>query len=117
MSERIRWEIHDGVEILVSDFSKITSPDDARAAAKESEEAICARPLGSVRRVSCVSDSFFTDELKKITEEYSKNIRPYTKAAAAVGFTGLKGIILKAINRSIKFCDTLDEAIDWLKKQ
>lgn len=44
-------------------------------------------------------------------------IKDKTTFSAVVGIGGVKKVIAKAVIRDIKFCDTKEEAMDWLAEQ
>jgi hypothetical protein len=51
-------------------------------------------------------------------KEFTKHNKPYVKASAVVGISGIKKIIFHAVmlfsGRKIHACDTLEQAKDWL---
>jgi hypothetical protein len=117
MSEFVKWIEHKGVKILICDFSGITNAADAAVRLKETEEETLKQPLNSIRRINYVKDSFFNDDIKKLTEEYAVRAKPYLKVSASVGFEGVKAIIIKVLMPHTKLFKTIEEAKDWIITQ
>ena len=71
-----------------------------------------------VLSLSDVTGCFFNNEIMEVLKEQSKISMPLTKKAAVVGITGIKKILLNAVNavnaNARKPFDTIEEAKDWL---
>ena len=65
-----------------------------------------------------MTNARFNDEVSNGLKEFTAHNRPYVKAAAIVGITGLKRILFDAVmafsKRNIETFDNLDQAKRWL---
>jgi len=76
------------------------------------------KPFFCLAPLADVTDAAFNSELTHALQKFTSENKPYVIAAAVVGITGLKEIILDAVakfsRRNFKIFDNLDEAKDWL---
>jgi hypothetical protein len=65
-----------------------------------------------------ITNTHFSREVTNAVREYVENNRPYVRASAVVGVTGLQEIIINALKaeagREIAVFDDLEKAKDWL---
>ncbi len=113
MSDRVKWEVFNGVKYLFTDYSALEKEGISKIM-EEAESEIIKQPINSVRIISLVNNSFFNDEIKNLASKYAQKIKPYIFKTAAVGFTGFKTIILKVISPAAKTFVTLDDAKKWI---
>lgn len=68
-----------------------------------------------------VSDARFDTEVGNRLKEFTSHNKPYVRASAVIGVTGLKKIMFDAINRfsgrNLRAFDNKHEAISWLHTQ
>jgi hypothetical protein len=118
--DRIAFFAHNGKEILLLDFSSL-KPDEAIALIGPAKTVISGKPQNSVLTLTDVTDIRFNEELSRKMLEFTTHNKPYVRAAAVVGITGLKEVIYNAVvafsRRKISTFDTRDDAKKWLAAQ
>ena len=114
---RIRFMQAGGKDILFLDFSGHTVGA-LMSAIAEAEKLIKTRPEHSLLVLTDVTNARFDDQVSARIKEFTKRNKPYVKASAVVGVSGIKRIILDAVmlfsGRTIHACDTLEQAKEWL---
>ena len=116
-TDRVQWIDLKGKKILILDFSDIKEVSVLKEVISEAEKVQNSQPDHSVLRLTKIGGVTLTEDAKRLIAEYSDSIKRYTKASAAVGFSGVKFIIAKAINPNKKFFKTEEEALNWLALQ
>jgi hypothetical protein len=115
--ERIRFIQHNGKEILFLNFANCDAAE-AHAIIDPAKALICARPQGSLLTLTDVTNARFDDTLNERIKAFTAHNKPYVKAAAVVGVTGLKKILFEATmlfsRRKLHAFETLDQAKAWL---
>jgi hypothetical protein len=115
--ERIKFIQHKGKEILLLDFSRCTVTD-ALALIDKAAAAIRTRPEQSLLTLTDVTDMRFDDTVNQRMKEFTSHNKPYVRAAAVVGITGLKKILFQAVmtfsKRKINTFDDRETAKAWL---
>jgi len=118
--ERIQFVRHNGKEILLLDFSRCTAKD-ALVIIDEAAATIRTRPQQSLLTLADVTDMRFDNTLNQRMKEFTAHNKPYVKAAAVVGVTGLKKILFQAVmtfsKRKIHAFDDREAAKAWLITQ
>jgi hypothetical protein len=118
---RLEWITHKGRRILAVDFTGLTEPAAALAAIAEVRPVIAAEPLNSVLTLTNITGSTFDPTIVEALKQLTKDDKPYVRAAAVVGVTGLQRIVMSLVSvfsgRSFALFETVDEARDWLAKQ
>ncbi len=115
---RIQKVSHKGISIYRMDFSNISSVDEIRDIMTESAIYIRNQPKGSVFTLTNIAGMHFSSEIKDLFGEFIKGNKPYVKAGAVVGVSGLQQILynglMKVTGRDIRsFSDDLT-AREWL---
>lgn len=117
---RVKFITHGGAELLHIDF-KGCGPDDILAVINESKPVIASKPVNSVLTLTDVTDIRFDEAVTNAMKDFTAHNKPYVRAGAVVGVTGLKRIIFEAVirfsKRKLSTFGTLDEAKEWLSKQ
>lgn len=115
--ERIKFIRRNGKEILLLDFSNCHIKD-WMPAIEEAKKIIKTRPENSLLTLTDVTNALFNEEISQKMKEFTAHNKPYVKAAAVVGITGLKKIIFDAVllfsKRKLHTFDTIEQAKDWL---
>ena len=79
---------------------------------------ISTKPMNSLLTLTDVTNARFNDEVGDGMKQFSAHNKPYVKAAAVVGITGLKKIIFGAVvafsKRNIESFDDVEQAKRWL---
>lgn len=118
--DRVAFITHDGKEILLLDFSGLKS-NEAIALIEPAKAVISKKPQNSVLTLTDVTDVRFNEDLSRKMVEFTTHNKPYVRAAAVVGITGLKQVIFNAVvalsKRNLSTFDTRDDAKKWLVAQ
>lgn len=118
--ERVSFVNHGGKEILLLDFSHMKAAE-AIAMIEHARGVISSRPENSLLTLTDVTDIRFNDDLSRVMKEFTAHNKPYVRAAAVVGVTGLKRIIYNAViafsRRNITTFDDREAAKRWLTEQ
>jgi predicted RND superfamily exporter protein len=117
---RINFIEQRGKRILFLDFSDCHI-DEVLKTIEEARQVIKVQAENSLLTLSDVTDARFNTEVTRAMKELTEHNKPYVKAAAVVGITGMKKIIYDAITklskRNIATFDDLESAKDWLAMQ
>lgn len=115
--ERVRFMQHNSKEILFINFSQCKT-DEISAIIDKSKAVIRARPEHSLLTLTDVTDMRFDDKVSQQMKEFTSHNKPYVRAAAVVGITGLKKILFGAImafsKRKLHAFDSSEQAKAWL---
>jgi len=118
--ERVQFIHHRGAEILFLDFSRC-SIEEASVLIEAAAAVIQSRPLQSLLTLTDVTDIRFDPQLSQRMKEFTAHNRPYVRAAAVLGVTGLKKILFEAVmifsGRKLHTFATSEEAKSWLAEQ
>ncbi len=117
---RVRFINESGVRICLLDFSH-THSEEALQIIESAKKLISAEPKQSVLTLTDVTETKYDKTVTQKLKELSTQNKPYVKAGAAVGVTGLKKIVfqgvMKVSGRNLSLFDTREEAIKWLSSQ
>jgi len=120
-AERVRFIEHKGKRILLHDFSEILVPQDVLPFVAQSRQLVAAQPPRSLLTLTFVANSRFDRTVIEALKELVTHNRPYVKAGAIVGLSGLQRVVYVTITqltgRRLPTFDTLDAAKDWLVAQ
>lgn len=116
---RVKLVPHKNRRILLYDFSGLESAEQTHELIDYASSFIEKLPRGSVLTLTDISGSNYDKTITDALKELSKHNKPYVKAGAAVGVSGLKKIVFRAIlsfsgRSNLKMFDTVEEAKDWL---
>lgn len=117
---RVTFITHAGKQMLHLDFSKADVAT-VKATVEEAKPVIAKQPAGTVLTLTDVSDSQLTPESSNAFKEFTAHNKPYVRAGAVLGVTGLKKVIFNTVvsvqGRNLKAFSSVDEAKDWLSRQ
>lgn len=120
-TDRTYWIEHQGLRILYHDFSNIQDVDEAVEVVRAAAGPMRACPPNSVLALTNVAGSRFNKRVLDAIVELTKGNKPFVKASAIVGLSGLTKaayiMIGRLTGRSIHALNSLDEAKDWLAEQ
>ena len=115
--KRVRFIQHNGKEILSLNFANCDARE-AHAIIDQAKMVISSSPEQSLLTLTDVTNIRFDDTLNERMKEFAAHNKPYVKAAAVVGVTGLKKILFEAAmifsKRKLHTFETLDQAKTWL---
>src|SRR5262245_19076354 len=111
---------HNGTRILFIDFSNCT-PQQILDRIEETKPMIQTQPEASLLTLTYVQNARFDRRVTQSLKEYTKGNKPFVRAAAVVGLSGLMEIILQAIvmftRRQFAVFDSVEDAKEWLVKR
>jgi hypothetical protein len=114
---------HKGKSIIYSDLTNfdMSVKDELQKIIDQVKAEVAKHPPGSVLIVTDVTESHFDTEIIEKFVDYTAHNKPYIKASAVVGTTGLRQTalysVLKKTLRDIHSFDSQAEALDWLAEQ
>lgn len=114
---RVTFITHNEKEILFLDFSN-TLPHEVLQTIEDAKRVISARPEQSLLTLTDVTNARFNEAVGDQLKQFTAHNKPYVKAGAVVGVTGLKRIIFSAVvtfsRRNLETFDDLEQAKHWL---
>ncbi|MBA2627026.1 MAG: hypothetical protein H0U85_03370 [Gemmatimonadales bacterium] len=119
---RTRFIDHVGRKILLIDFSGIEDAQTALDAISEARAVVAAQPAdGSLLTLTSVDGAYFDSGVLKAIRELAEHNRPYVRAGAVVGLTGLMKVVYNTLvhltGRNIKPFESLEAAKTFLVAQ
>ena len=115
--ERARFIAHRGKKIFLLDCTN-ASIEEIHAIAEECERQVRVQPLNSVMTLTLAGGGKFSPETIQKLKELTKGNKPYVKASAVVGITGLYKVVLSAVSlfseRRFHMFDDVEEAKNFL---
>ena len=120
-NKRIQFLEQDGKQILLLDATNMPPGDKFKQFIDDAKHVIHMQQKNSMRTLFDATNAYFDKETVDILKDFTASNRPYVKASAVVGITGLKKMMLELVskfsNRTFKQCETREEAVAWLVKQ
>ena len=117
IQEHTEWIRHKGKELLYCDFRGL-SDEDLIILIRQVDDLITNSGKKDILKINDVRGLFATPSVLPEIKRSSKLLKPYLKKSAYVGITGVKKILLEAINRvssiGAKPFAELEDAKDWL---
>ena len=108
---------HKGKKIFFIDFSDCNA-EEILSRIERTRAIIQSQPEGSVLTLTYVRNARFDRKVSQSLKEYSRDNKPFVRAAAVVGLSGLMEIILHAVviftRRQFSIFEDIEEAKDWL---
>ena len=109
---------HKGVNIYYMDFTGIKTENEVQAVIDESIQFIRNQPPHSAICLTNISDMHFNNQIKEKFQNFINGNKPYIKASAVLGVTGLKQILfnglMKITGRDVRSFDDAESAKEWL---
>jgi hypothetical protein len=119
--ERIKIISHLGKKILFSDFSYLQTKEEIAEIIREMKAYIKAQAPKSVYTLTSIEEMHFNNDIKDLFTEFTKSNKPYVRAGAVLGVSGLKLFIFNGImkisGRDIKCFSSIEQAKSWLVGQ
>ncbi|MBN2414677.1 hypothetical protein JXO52_02495 [bacterium] len=119
--ERITFITRNGKRILLEDFTWLKPGGEFYQTLAAAKRMIHAEPEQSVLALFDATGATFDQEVVNAVKDFTISNKPYVKAAAVVGITGLLKIALLAVKtfsgRDFRTFDTREEALEWLVAQ
>ncbi len=119
MTERVRWDSHNGVKFLYCDYSNIT--DEAEYAAllarvdEKTREEIRTKPE-KIRSVINIADSIASRALKQKGREMlaATKKQGIESVCALYGVSAVMRVVVNAVSTDLHVAGSLEEAKDWV---
>lgn len=115
-----RFIEHEGKRILYIDFAGVEF-EDLVGVIRECKKLIAKEPLGSVLTLTNVAGARVNPMTSKVLKEFTTFNKPYVKAGAVIGATGLLklefDVVMKFSGRVLARFDDVDKAKAWLITQ
>jgi hypothetical protein len=109
---------YQGKSIFFADFSNLQTISEIESVITENKAFMKKQSANSMFTLTTIEGMHFNNEIKELFIELGKHNKPYVKAGALVGVTGLKQImyngIMKLIGRDMKLFSTIEQAQQWL---
>ena len=116
-TDRVKFITHQGREILFLDFSN-SKADEALQVIADAKKVVSTKPKNSLLTLTDVTDARFNDAVSNGLKDLTTHNKPYVKAAAIIGITGLKKIIFSTVmafsKRNIESFSNAEQAKSWL---
>ena len=116
-SERVQFIKHQGKEILLLDFSN-SEADEVLRIIDQATEVIGTQAEHSLLTLTDVTNARFNEAVGEGMKDFTLHNKPYVRAGAVVGITGLKRIIFGAVmafsQRKLLTFDDREQAKAWL---
>jgi hypothetical protein len=118
-TERIKFIKHEESDILLLDFSN-SKADEVLKIIEDAKQVIKARPKGSLLTLTDVTNARFNEKVGEGMKQFTAHNKPFVRAGAVVGITGLKRIIFGAVvafsQRKLETFDNREQAKHWLAR-
>lgn len=115
--ERVRFIRHNHTEILFLDFSECKAAE-VFPLIEKAKAVIASQAERSLLTLTDVTNMRFDDTLNQRMKEFTAHNKPFVKAAAVVGVTGIKKILFEAVmlfsKRKLHAFETIEQAKTWL---
>ncbi len=112
---------YNGKSIYYMDFTDLKDEKVIKQIIIKSAEFIRSQPEGSVLSLTNLQGMHFNSTIKDLFSKFITGNKPYIKASAVVGLSGLQRIIyngvMKITGRNIRSFDNINVAKDWLRSQ
>jgi hypothetical protein len=113
---------HKGRQIVLLDFSGFTDHQSTLEAIDEAKRFIAQQPKQQqLLTLTNVRGSHFDTDIVKGLRELVEHNKPYVKAGAVVGLSGLRRVVYTTLvhltGRNLRAFDDMDEAKDYLAAQ
>ncbi len=117
---RISTIDYKGNSILIVDWSTL-SLEGIVELAEEARGAIHSAPPHSLLILSDFTDTHYDKATADTLADYAVSNKPYVKASALVGMTGMRKILYNVVSRvsgrDFSLHNTREEALEWLVSQ
>lgn len=118
---RVEFVEYKGKRILVLDYSGISDPAAAFPLFEETKRVVAQQPPQSLFTLTNVQGSHFDTDVIKGVRDLVEHNRPYVKAGAVVGLSGLMRVVFTTLlhltGRNIRAFDSVEAAKDYLAQQ
>ena len=116
--DQVKFTTHKGRKLLHLNLSRMDIIE-LRSAIAKAKMLVLSEPQGSILTLTDVTDIKFTPEASAAIKELALHNKPYVKAGAVIGVTGLRKVVFNSVlvftgRRNLFLHDTIEDAKDWL---
>ncbi len=112
---------HKGKEIYFMNFAGMKKADEIKAVIETGKKYFHSFESRTALSLADITEMHFNSEIKDLFFEYIKSNKPFVKASAIIGVTGLKQYVFNGVTklagRDVKSFDNETQAKEWLIKQ
>ncbi len=112
---------HKGKEIYFMDFSGMKKAEEIKSVIETGKKYFHNFDSRTALSLADIREMHFNSEIKDLFLEYIKSNKPYVKASAIIGVTGLKQFVFNSVTkfagRDVKSFDDEVQAKEWLIEQ
>jgi hypothetical protein len=116
--EQVKFINHNGTRILRIEFPDGAEKHTILEIIAEIKKNVESQPKNSVFTLTTIGSFTYDTEITRAFDDYIKFNKPYVKAGAVVGITGLKKALYNSLmllsKRKVRVCNTEEEAINYL---
>jgi len=116
--DRVKILNEKGSKILYMDFTYLRDYEDIKSIIDSSREYIRVQDENSALTLTNLEGMHFNSEIKNAFSSFIGGNKPYVRASAVIGLSGLLRMMYNGVNRltgrDIRSFNSKDEAIDWL---
>lgn len=120
VDEHVRFIEYKGCQILLIDLEGC-QPAETLERIRYARSVIGRQPLASTRTLTVVKNSRFNSQVSEAMKEYTAHNKPFVRAAAVVGLSGLQeivyNVIIKLTGRNIATFAEVASAKEFLATQ
>jgi hypothetical protein len=116
--ERFQVSNLSGKTVMFLDFTNLQKIEQIEELVKKVKDFVQRQPLLSLYSLTNIEGMHFNSQIKDLFTDLAKSNKPYVRAGAIVGVTGLKQIlfngVMKLSGRDLKSFSDLENAKKWL---
>lgn len=110
-----------GTKLIIINFANLKKESEIIDVMKEAAPIIRSSSLNSLYTIADISGMHFNNKIRDVFSDFANKNKPYVKATAISGVSGLQGFMINIINkitgRNMRSFSSIDEAKDWLVAQ
>jgi hypothetical protein len=119
---RTKFISHEDRQIVLMDFTHVTTTDEALAVIEEARQFVAAQPRRrNLLTLVDVTDSVQDDRVLEALKALAAHDKPWVLAGAVVGVGGARRLLFKLVamlsGRKLASFASQDDAKEWLVKQ
>jgi hypothetical protein len=119
--EKVKFIKHKGKDILHIDFTN-AEPDEVMTICEDAKAMVSKQTGSALLTMTDVSEAKVTPEVSQALKDLASHNKPYAKAGAVLGVTGLKKVIFNSLliftgRRNLHLFDSPEQARNWLAEQ
>lgn len=121
INEAVKIIDYQNLKIITIDFPSNSDLEQIKKIIVEAKNSIARQPKNSVFTLTILGDFHFNNEITKEFHKFIEHNKPYVKAGAVVGISGIKQAMLNSLSlltkRSFIVVDKVDDGLEYLLKE